>query len=120
MAKHMELTWTRQMVTRFWDYARTRPETFFSFQVGTVVARKFRRYFPGNADIVDYGAGNGFLIEDLLAIGMRCGAVEFGSRPVEELNERFGRHPSFLGARAHDAIGDWRGKCAGVFLVEVI
>ena len=107
------------MVARFWDFARTRPETFFSYQVGAVVARKFRKHFSGR-DIIDYGAGNGFLVEDLLEIGMRCGAVEFGSRAVEELNDRFERHPRFLGVRPHDGLDDFRGKFSGAFLVEVV
>jgi 2-polyprenyl-3-methyl-5-hydroxy-6-metoxy-1,4-benzoquinol methylase len=120
MTQRTELTWTREMVTRFWDFERARPEAFFSFQVGAVIARKFRKYFHGDASIVDYGAGTGFLIDDLLANKTRCGAVEFGNDAVAELNERFGSHPSFLGARSHDAIGDWREKFDGAFLIEVV
>jgi 2-polyprenyl-3-methyl-5-hydroxy-6-metoxy-1,4-benzoquinol methylase len=120
MSQHAELTWTREMVTRFWDYERRHPENFFSFQVGAVIARKFQKHFPTEADVVDYGAGRGFLIEDLLAKGMRCGAVEFGDEAVSELNQRFRQEPLFLGARSHETPDDWRGKFDGAFLLEVV
>jgi|NGEPerStandDraft_6_1074524.scaffolds.fasta_scaffold12785_3 2-polyprenyl-3-methyl-5-hydroxy-6-metoxy-1,4-benzoquinol methylase len=120
MAQLKELIWTREMVTRFWNFERTRPENFFSFQVGAVVARKFRKYFLSDADIVDYGAGTGFLVEDLLASGIRCGAVEFGNDAVAELNGQFRDHPLFLGAQSFEALDAWREKFDGVFLVEVI
>ena len=120
MAQLKELVWTREMVTRFWDFERTRQENFFSFQVGAVVARKFRKYFPSNADIVDYGAGTGFLVEDLITSGIRCGAVEFGDDAVAGLNEQFCNHPLFLGAQSFEALNSWREKFDGAFLVEVV
>jgi 2-polyprenyl-3-methyl-5-hydroxy-6-metoxy-1,4-benzoquinol methylase len=120
MTQFTELIWSREMVTRFWNYVRTRPEDFFSFQVGAVVARKFRKYFHSNAHTVDYGAGTGFLIEDLLAGGMRCGAVEFGNEAVAELNVKFLGHPLFLGAQSFEALESWHEKFDGAFLVEVV
>jgi 2-polyprenyl-3-methyl-5-hydroxy-6-metoxy-1,4-benzoquinol methylase len=108
------------MVTRFWDFERTRPENFFSFQVGAVIARKFRKILPKNANIVDYGAGRGFLVEDMLANGMHCGAVEFGNEAVTELNQKFQGRPLFLGAQTHDALARWREKFEGAFLIEVV
>jgi 2-polyprenyl-3-methyl-5-hydroxy-6-metoxy-1,4-benzoquinol methylase len=120
MAGFTELTWTREMVTRFWDFVRTQPEEYFSFQVGAVIVRKFKKYFPPNAAIVDYGAGVGFLLEDILATGNRCSAVEFGSESVAELNRRFQNHPSFMGARPHDSLEEWREKFDGAYLIEVV
>jgi 2-polyprenyl-3-methyl-5-hydroxy-6-metoxy-1,4-benzoquinol methylase len=117
-ASSSELLWTREMVRRFWTYERRRPENFFSFQVGDVVTRRFRRYLRGR--VVDYGAGAGFLVEELLAAGVQCGAVEFGERAAQELGNRFDAQNGFLGAHDSVDLAEWKGSFDGAFLVEVI
>ncbi len=36
-----ELTWTPQMIARFWDYEKKSHEEFFTYQVGRVLVRHF-------------------------------------------------------------------------------
>jgi 2-polyprenyl-3-methyl-5-hydroxy-6-metoxy-1,4-benzoquinol methylase len=110
-----ELVWTPEMVRRFWAYESSRPENFFSFQVGSVLVRRFRKYLAG--DVVDYGAGGGYLIEDLLGRGTRCAAVE---ADATEINRRFAGIPRFLGARSFNNLADWQGRFDVAFLVEVV
>lgn len=113
-----ELVWTREMVRRFWAYEQRRPENYFSFQVGGVVARRFRPQLAGR--VVDYGAGTGFLLEELLAAGVQCGAVEFGDDVVDALSARFANRKGFLGARNNDDLAEWRGTFDAAFLLEVV
>jgi 2-polyprenyl-3-methyl-5-hydroxy-6-metoxy-1,4-benzoquinol methylase len=117
-ANSSEVVWTQEMVRRFWAYERRRPENYFSFQVGGVVTRRFRRYLGGR--VVDYGAGTGFLVEELLAAGVQCGAVEFGEHAAQELSNRFVGQNGFLGARDSINLADWKGSFDAAFLVEVV
>lgn len=117
-ANNSELVWTREMVNRFWAYEQKRPENYFSFQVGGVVVRRFQRYLKGR--VVDYGAGTGFLLEELLAAGFQCGAVEFGQDVVDVLSKRFAGRKGFLGARESIDAAEWTGNFDAVFLLEVI
>jgi 2-polyprenyl-3-methyl-5-hydroxy-6-metoxy-1,4-benzoquinol methylase len=108
------------MVTRFWNFERRRPENFFSFQVGAVIVQKFRGKFTVESQVVDYGAGAGFLLDDLLAAGVRSAAVEFGEDAVLQLNKRLEKNPLFLGAYSVDALNGWKGNFDAALLIEVI
>lgn len=116
--ENRELVWSRDMVRRFWAYEKTRPEHYFSFQVGGVVTRRFRSKLTGR--VVDYGAGTGFLLEELLAAGVQCGAVEFGEDVVSALSSRFSNRNGFLGARDNRDLIDWQGSFDAAFLLEVV
>jgi 2-polyprenyl-3-methyl-5-hydroxy-6-metoxy-1,4-benzoquinol methylase len=115
-----ELVWTPEMVSRFWAQERRNPENFFSYQVSAVIARRFRQYLKRNAEIVDVGAGGGFLVEDLLAYSHRCAAIEVGADNVDELNKKFQTFPSFLGARRMDDLKPWQSQFDVAFLIEVV
>jgi SAM-dependent methyltransferase len=113
-----ELVWTRDMVHRFWAYERRREENYFSFQVGGVVTRRFRRHLRGR--VVDYGAGTGFLLDELLAAGVRCGAVEFGEHATAALADQFAGRGGFLGARSYGNLGEWKSTFDAACLLEVV
>ncbi len=70
--------------------------------------------------MVDYGAGTGFLLEELLAAGVQCGAVEFGGVVVAALSARFANRKGFLGARNNDDLAEWKGTFDAAFLLEVV
>lgn len=113
-----EVVWTADMVRRFWVYQRTRPQEYFSYQVGRVIARRFGRYLKGK--VVDYGAGPGFLVDELLAAGVQCGATEFGMESTAGLQRQFAGRSGFLGARNNDQLADWQGQFDTAFLLEVV
>jgi SAM-dependent methyltransferase len=118
MTSNQQLVWTPEMVRRFWAYERTRPENFFSHQVGRVLVRRFRKHLAGR--VLDYGCGLGFLIDDMLSEGISCGGVEFTSDFVAQLTASFDDRQGFLGIRVPDDFSDWRGAFDAIFLVEVI
>jgi 2-polyprenyl-3-methyl-5-hydroxy-6-metoxy-1,4-benzoquinol methylase len=93
-----ELIWSQDMVKRFWDYESWRPETYFSYQVGGVLVRFFDRYLKGASAIADYGAGPGFLLEDLLADGFKCGAIDLSPASIAGIEQKFGHRDGFIGA----------------------
>lgn len=97
----------------FWADQRTRPHEYFSFQVGRVLVRRFWPYLRGRI-VLDYGAGLGYLVHEMLDAGVMCAAVEAYDLP----------HPwnkwNFLGTRHIDQLADWRESFHTAFLVEVI
>ncbi len=120
MSDSEELIWTPEMVARFWAHEAKTPENYFGFQVGMAVVRHVRHHLAGLQRIADYGAGTGFLIEDLLASGYRCGAVEFGQPAVAALNRKFKSQPGFLGAWEVDKAAAQGERFDAVFLMEVV
>jgi SAM-dependent methyltransferase len=113
-----EIVWTPEMVRRFWIWQRMRPTEYFSFQVGRVIARRFRKYLRGR--VVDHGAGPGFLVDELLSAGVQCGATEYGEDSTDALARQFAGRPNFLGARNNDRLADWQGTFDTAFLCEVV
>jgi SAM-dependent methyltransferase len=113
MSDHPEVIWTPEMIARFWAFESTRPENFFSFQVGPVLERRFRKHLTDKS-ILDFGAGGGHLLECLLSRGYQCGAFEPSG--AGELAMKFSRFPNFIGATETNV----NRKFDVVFLVEVV
>jgi SAM-dependent methyltransferase len=113
-----ELTWTPEMVERFWFYEICPDRTIFFIQVGAALAGRFRRYFGRRA--ADYRAGPEFLVDDLLDAGIQRGAIEFSEAQIRDLDKTFRGRAGFLGAKTINNIMDWRGSFDTVFLIEVI
>lgn len=112
-----ELIWTPEMVQRFWSYERTRPELFFSFWASAVLVRHFRKYLMGR--VVDYGAGSGFLMDDLLNAKIHCAGVEFGDAATKILFNQLNGRAGFLGVRESNNLSDWNESFDTAFLVEI-
>ena len=115
-----ELIWTPAMIARFWDFEDTRPQNSFSFSLGAAVVRHVRHYLQRTFRIVDYGAGPGFLVEDLLAGGYQCAAVEFTPEAVRRLTEKISANPNFFGVFHVGETATLEGRIDVVFLVEVV
>ena len=105
-----ELIWTPPMIARFWDYEKKSREEFFTYQVGRVLVRHFRGFLSKSKKIVDYGAGPGFLIEELLHENRRCAAVEFSPDAVKLVQSKFQDNSNFLGAHLVGSLQEWNGQ----------
>jgi 2-polyprenyl-3-methyl-5-hydroxy-6-metoxy-1,4-benzoquinol methylase len=108
------------MVARFWQWQAQFPEEYFSFRLGTVVVRRFRRYLAPARRIVDYGAGSGALTEDLLAAGYSAGAIELEPADATRLRDKFAGQPKFLGAWTIDEVAAQTRQFDVAFLIEVV
>jgi len=115
-----ELVWTPQMIARFWNFESRRPQNFFTYQVGAALIHYFRRYLNSASRIVDYGAGPGFLVEDLIASGHQCAAIEFAPDAVRLLSTKLAGKPNFLGAYHIDEISAMDGRFDLAFVIEVV
>jgi len=115
-----ELVWTPQMIARFWNFESRRPQNFFTYQVGAALIHYFRRYLNSASRIVDYGAGPGFLVEDLIASGHQCAAIEFAPHAVRLLSTKLAGKPNFLGAYHIDEISAMNGRFDLAFVIEVV
>jgi SAM-dependent methyltransferase len=100
------LAWTPEQVARFWDYWAQRPDghtTYFASQVGRGVCRFLQHVRPlAGLRVLDYGAGPGHLVEQLLQRGARVWAVEYSPQCVQDLNQRFRRERLWGEARPFD------------------
>ncbi len=100
------LAWTPEHVTRFWDYWAERPDrhsTYFAYQVGKGVCRFLEQVRPLSGQrILDYGAGPGYLVDQLLRREAYASAVEYSPHCVEDLNQRYRRDRFWGDARLFD------------------
>ena len=108
------------MIARYWDYEKKSREEFFTYQVGRVLVKHFKGYLSKSKKIVDYGAGPGFLIEELLHENRRCAAIEFAPDAVRLVQSKFQGNSNFLGARLVGNLQDWSGQFDVAFLTEVV
>jgi 2-polyprenyl-3-methyl-5-hydroxy-6-metoxy-1,4-benzoquinol methylase len=97
------LSWTPETVQRFWEYWASRPDrhtTYFAYQVGKGVCKFLEHLGPlAGRQVLDYGAGPGYLVEPLLRRGAEVSAIEYSESTVSELNHRFRRERGWHGAR---------------------
>lgn len=112
------LVWTPELVERFWSgVARTRlTEYDFALQGGKSVIIAVEHHLPKDCRILDFGAGNGELIELLLERGYRVAAYEPSRGRAGHLHERLKSRSSFLGAINSGS----NEQFDVVFMVEVI
>lgn len=120
LGDYPELVWTPQMIERFWNFESRRPQNFFTYQVSAALIHYFRRYLSSASRIVDYGAGPGFLVEDLITSGHHCAAIEFAPEAVRLLSTKLAGNPKFLGAHHIDEISTMDGRFDLAFVIEVV
>jgi SAM-dependent methyltransferase len=100
------LAWTPEYVARFWDYWSERPDrhsTYFAYQVGKGVCKFLQHVGPlAGQRALDYGAGPGFLVEQLIRCGAYVSAVEYSPQCVDDLNQRFQRERFWEAAKLFD------------------
>ncbi len=90
----------------FWDYCAGRPyakDEYFSSQFGKGVVRFLESFIHlEKANVLDYGCGPGFLIEQLLSSGALVSGVDFSPESVSQLRTRFSTHPGWIDSRVLD------------------
>ena len=101
------LAWDAAHVARFWDFASSSPafaRDYFSRQVGVGLATFIRRLAPRASTVLDFGCGPGYLAEQLVRVGMRCGGCDSSPASVAAANARLGGAGAWQGALAIGAL----------------
>jgi 2-polyprenyl-3-methyl-5-hydroxy-6-metoxy-1,4-benzoquinol methylase len=100
------LAWSPEHVARFWDYWAQRRDhhaNYFAHQAGRGVCKFLQHVGPlAGARVLDYGAGPGYLVEQLLRRGAYVSAVEYSPQCVDDLNRRFQRDRFWETAKLFD------------------
>lgn len=112
------LVWTPELVARFWSgVAQTRlTEYDFARQGGKSLIIAVEHHLPKNGRILDFGAGNGELVELLLERGYEVAAYEPSLGRANYLLNRLGSRDGFLGVFGADA----EEHFDAVLMIEVI
>jgi 2-polyprenyl-3-methyl-5-hydroxy-6-metoxy-1,4-benzoquinol methylase len=100
------LQWTPELVNRFWDaFAQTRLVAFsFSKQGGRSLIIAVDHLLPRDGKILDFGAGNGHLIQLMSERGLKAAAYEPSENRMEYLRNTLSDCAGFLGVISDN---DW-------------
>jgi 2-polyprenyl-3-methyl-5-hydroxy-6-metoxy-1,4-benzoquinol methylase len=96
------LAWDEARAKRFWDFSSSwepYQDNYFSKQVGSGIVKLLTCISPLQGNVLDFACGAGYLVDHLLAAGVRCEALDFSTSSVESVNRRFHGNPLFKGAR---------------------
>ena len=107
MQRKTPADWTPERVKRLWTYWNTKPHLIsenFSFQVGTGLVNFLAATGRLQGEVLDYGCGLGYLLEQLLKRGLNCSAVEFSPESVALVNQKFHDYPNWRGAKLVDGL----------------
>ena len=105
IAEPKSLRWTPELVEKFWNgFGSTRCSRHFAFsrQAGKSFITAIAHLLPHNGTILDYGAGDGYLVGLLCERGLRTAAYEPSLKRAQNLEELLGAAPTFLGVVSAD------------------
>jgi 2-polyprenyl-3-methyl-5-hydroxy-6-metoxy-1,4-benzoquinol methylase len=114
------IEWTDEKVGRFWDYESQFPQNYFTFQIGGALVNRFKGYFRGKTNLLDYGSGPGYLIKHLLKSGLKISALEFSEQSLNKLRKQYEDAHDFEGAFSIDEISRNNLQYDVITLIEVI
>ncbi|HEY5588581.1 MAG TPA: class I SAM-dependent methyltransferase [Candidatus Paceibacterota bacterium] len=97
--KEHQIKWTNEKVSRFWDYSsKNENATYFAQDVGENILELVGKHFVLKGDTLDYGCGNGFLIEYLLKKNIgNVNGCDFSVNSVDYVNSKFKDEKKFRG-----------------------
>src|SRR5690349_12307481 len=98
------LQWTPQLVQQFWDgFAQTQLVAFsFASQGGRSLIVAVDHLLPRNGSILDFGAGDGSLIEFMSERGLKAAAYEPSENRLRALRSTLSCCTGFLGSVTND------------------
>jgi len=102
--KPQRLKWTPELVSRFWDgFAQTELVQFsFARQAGTSLLIAIDHLLPRDGVIVDFGAGDGYLVRTMCERGLRAAAYEPSAGRMELLKARLADVEGFEGVVGYE------------------
>src|SRR4051794_15418197 len=95
------LDWTPEQIERFWSWYATQPALvaqYFSGKVGHSILREISQHIRLRGLVVDFGAGPGLMVDQLLERRIKTVAIDSSIKSVESLNVRLRGRDGFAGA----------------------
>jgi 2-polyprenyl-3-methyl-5-hydroxy-6-metoxy-1,4-benzoquinol methylase len=97
-----QVQWTGERVARVWDYYGQRAGAdvlYFSAHSGGSVVQYLQRRLPlDGLHVLDFGCGNGAMLQRLASRNVRCSGLDFSVASVEIATQRLRGLASFDGA----------------------
>jgi 2-polyprenyl-3-methyl-5-hydroxy-6-metoxy-1,4-benzoquinol methylase len=112
--------WDEKSLKSFWDFESLKPENFFTYEHGDKILKTVEKYFRPNINILDYGAGFGFLSKKLLEKNIQVSAMEFSHKGVKILERELMSFPSLNKVFIFEDLLSYEEKFDLIFVVEVI
>lgn len=104
-AKWKMIEWTPENSARMYNWLSRWPagqDRYFSYQVGAAVVRFLAALTPVGGNVLDYGCGPGYLLQELLNAGIQCHGMDMSVEAVLAVNTRFAGNPLWRGAALFD------------------
>jgi 2-polyprenyl-3-methyl-5-hydroxy-6-metoxy-1,4-benzoquinol methylase len=114
------LSWTPELVARFWDFESSRHGHYFAEAYGSAIVATFKKHFANGATVLDFGCGAGGLMKHLFPVAARVFGMDHSPESRAEVARRFGGEPKFAGVLAPDEVDRLAGSVDLLFCVEVI
>lgn len=90
------MQWSPELVRSFWEYyARNRQDDYFTHLFGDQIYAETRRFFPTDAELLDYGCGSGFLLQILLKTH-RAAGCDFTPENVHVTRTKVAHFPNLI------------------------
>lgn len=99
--------WSPETIGRFWDYWSRREDRdswYFTASFAPALAHLANLAGVLRGEVLDYGFGRGFLIDELLRHPVSLHGLEFSSAATALAEQRFAGRPGWRGAIAADAL----------------
>ncbi len=123
MKKNYEmLEWTDENVEKFWNYQSNFKEEYFSYQVGDKVINYLSGYLKGKKNLLDFGCGVGFLVENILNLNLNIDiyGLDSSGESIKKVNEKFQSNQKFKGAYTMRHFKDSPLKFDCIIATEVV
>jgi cyclopropane fatty-acyl-phospholipid synthase-like methyltransferase len=121
-----EVIWTPQKISEFWSYFSSKANgdrIYFSGLFGDQIIDVVEKYVPlSGSRILDFGCGQGFMIERLITRALPAEGLEFSAVSAETTRARLQQNPCFMGVTVAEKLPSLitDGTIDVVFLVEVL
>lgn len=114
------LEWNNDIVGKFWDFWCQFPEYYFTYNFGGIIAKKLKKYIKETEKVLDFGCGNGYLIQHLLKNGLVTAGVDFSPKSISSVNAKYSSQKNFLGAFGINELKQKGLKFDTIISIEVI
>lgn len=108
------------MVGHYWDYLSQKPEDYFTYQHGKEIVRQLVPWLKRDGDLLDYGCGPGFLLEQFISAGYCATGLDSSGATRAAVAERLGKMNGFNGVYDLPGLLQARRRFETITCVEVV